>query len=41
VLYLFLGIVVIGIGTMIGLLKEQSNQNKKIIKLLEKIVEDK
>jgi hypothetical protein len=40
VLYLFLGIVVIGIGTMVGLLKEQSSQNKKIIKLLEKIVED-
>jgi preprotein translocase subunit YajC len=40
VLYLLLGIVVIGIGTMIGLLKEQSSQNKKIIKLLEKIVED-
>jgi preprotein translocase subunit YajC len=40
VLYLFLGFVVIGIGTMIGLLKEQSSQNKKIIKLLEEIIED-
>jgi hypothetical protein len=36
---LFFIVVVIGIGTIIGLLKEQLNQNKRIIKLLEEIKE--
>ncbi|WP_409251664.1 hypothetical protein V1502_16205 [Bacillus sp. SCS-153A] len=40
-LIIFLVVVVVGIGTMIGLLKEQSRQNKKIIKLLEDIKENK
>lgn len=34
-LLILLFFVVIGIGTIIGLLKEQSNQNKRIIELLE------
>lgn len=29
-------LIVIGIGTIVGFLKEQSNQNKRIIELLEK-----
>lgn len=34
-MWLLLILIVIGIGTIIGLLKEQSNQNKRIIELLE------
>ncbi|MGO4890636.1 hypothetical protein ACJ2A9_23120 [Anaerobacillus sp. MEB173] len=36
-LWILLLLVVIGIGTIIGYLKEQSNQNKRIIELLEEM----
>ncbi|WP_404460803.1 hypothetical protein [Sutcliffiella horikoshii] len=39
-LWILLFLVVIGIGTIIGLLKEQLNQNKRIIELLEERKKD-
>ncbi|WP_281170469.1 hypothetical protein [Alteribacter aurantiacus] len=33
-------LIVIGLGTAVGLLKEQSGQNKKIIALLKEMRED-
>ncbi|WP_255639629.1 hypothetical protein [Aquibacillus saliphilus] len=40
-MWILLLLVVIGVGTIVGLLKEQSNQNKKIIKILEDINKNK
>lgn len=34
-------LIFIGVGTIIGLLKEQSNQNKRMIELLEGINKNK
>ncbi|WP_281248918.1 hypothetical protein [Bacillus alkalicellulosilyticus] len=36
-MWIFLLLIVIGVGTIVGYLKEQSNQNKRIIELLEEI----
>lgn len=36
-MWLFSLLIVIGVGTIVGFLKEQSNQNKRIIELLEEI----
>lgn len=36
-MWIFSLLIVIGVGTIVGFLKEQSNQNKRIIKLLEEI----
>ena len=36
-MWILILLVVIGMGTIVGLLKEQSNQNKKIIELLEEM----
>ncbi|MGO4889438.1 hypothetical protein ACJ2A9_16945 [Anaerobacillus sp. MEB173] len=36
-MWVILLLIVIGVGTIVGLLKEQSNQNKRIIELLEEI----
>ncbi|WP_416150082.1 hypothetical protein ACM26V_03540 [Salipaludibacillus sp. HK11] len=36
-MWILLLFVVIGVGTIVGYLKEQSNQNKRIIELLEEI----
>jgi preprotein translocase subunit YajC len=40
-MWILLLLVVIGVGTIVGLLKEQSNQNKRIIELLEEIKKEK
>lgn len=40
-MWIFLLIVIIGLGTIIGFLKEQSKQNKKIIEILEDINKNK
>jgi preprotein translocase subunit YajC len=39
--WILLLLIVIGVGTIVGLLKEQSNQNKRIIELLEDINKNK
>jgi preprotein translocase subunit YajC len=36
-MWFFYLLIVVGVGTMVGFLKEQSNQNKRIIELLEEI----
>jgi preprotein translocase subunit YajC len=40
-MWIFLLFIVIGVGTIIGFLKEQSKQNKRIIELLEEIKQKK
>jgi len=40
-MWILLLLVVIGVGTIVGYLKEQSNQNKRIIELLEEIKKEK
>jgi hypothetical protein len=40
-MWIFLLFIVIGVGTIIGFLKEQSKQNKRIIELLEEIKQTK
>ncbi|EDL65744.1 hypothetical protein [Bacillus sp. SG-1] len=34
-------LIVVGVGTIVGFLKEQSKQNKRIIELLEEINQNK
>lgn len=36
-MWLFSLLIVIGVGTIVGFLKEQSNQNKRIIELLKDV----
>ncbi|MDG5471314.1 hypothetical protein P6709_06110 [Jeotgalibacillus sp. ET6] len=36
-MWIFILLIVIGIGTIVGYMKEQSNQNKRIIALLEEM----
>lgn len=36
-MWIFLLFIVIGIGSIVGFLKEQSTQNKRIIELLEEM----
>ena len=40
-MWIFSLLVVIGVGTIVGFLKEQSSQNKRIIDLLEEISKNK
>ncbi|WP_264191589.1 hypothetical protein [Metabacillus litoralis] len=40
-MWIFSLLIVVGVGTIIGFLKEQSNQNKRIIELLEEIKQNK
>ena len=36
-MWIFSILIVVGVGTIVGILKEQSMQNKRIIELLEQI----
>jgi hypothetical protein len=36
-MWIFTLLIVVGVGTIVGFLKEQSNQNRRIIELLEEI----
>ncbi|WP_421383294.1 hypothetical protein ACOJQI_02675 [Bacillus salacetis] len=40
-MWIFTLLIVIGVGTIVGFLKEQSKQNKRIIELLEEISQNK
>ncbi|WJV31892.1 hypothetical protein QTG56_25000 (plasmid) [Rossellomorea sp. AcN35-11] len=40
-MWIFALLIVVGVGTIVGFLKEQSKQNKRIIELLEEINQNK
>ncbi|WP_276608227.1 hypothetical protein [Aquibacillus halophilus] len=40
-MWIFTLLIAVGVGTIVGFMKEQSSQNKRIIELLEEIKRDK